>query len=146
MAAEGIVKRYTNGELTVVWRPALCIHSTTCFRGLPAVFDPRRRPWVDARAASTAEIVAQVGQCPSGALSLDESAPALGRPAESRDALPHAVVEPTPGGPLLVRGTLEVKGPAGAIRKEGVTAFCRCGASGRKPFCDGSHARIGFAD
>ena len=144
MAAEGIVKRYTNGEVTVVWKPALCIHSTLCFRGLPAVFDPRRRPWVDANAAATAEIVAQVGKCPSGALSLEGEARAGSRPAAPADAPPRVVVEPTPGGPLLVRGTLEVKGPAGVTRREGVTAFCRCGASGRKPFCDGSHARVGF--
>ena len=39
-----IVKRYSNGELTVVWRPSLCVHSAVCVHGLPQVFDPRRRP------------------------------------------------------------------------------------------------------
>ena len=68
-----ITKRYSNGEVTVVWQPALCIHSGNCARGLPLVFNPRRRPWVDVTAASTAEIVAQVRKCPSGALSLAES-------------------------------------------------------------------------
>jgi uncharacterized Fe-S cluster protein YjdI len=34
------------------------------------VFNPRRRPWVDVTAAGSAEIVAQVKRCPSGALSL----------------------------------------------------------------------------
>jgi uncharacterized Fe-S cluster protein YjdI len=67
--AKAVTKKYTNGEVTVVWRPAACIHSTICFRGLPRVFDPRRRPWVDVAAADTAKIVAQVEQCPSGALS-----------------------------------------------------------------------------
>ena len=65
-----ITKRYSNGEVTVAWRPSLCIHSGNCARGLPRVFNPRRRPWVDVTAATTAEIVAQVGKCPSGALSL----------------------------------------------------------------------------
>jgi uncharacterized Fe-S cluster protein YjdI len=65
-----IARRYSNGEVTVVWQPHLCIHSGVCFRGLPQVFDPRRRPWVAIDAASTAEIADQVGRCPSGALSL----------------------------------------------------------------------------
>ena len=67
---EEIVKRYSNGEVTVVWKPAVCIHSTICFAGLPAVFDPRRRPWVDIQAASSDAIVKQVRRCPSGALSV----------------------------------------------------------------------------
>jgi uncharacterized Fe-S cluster protein YjdI len=66
-------KTYTNGEVTVVWQPHLCAHSTICFRGLPAVFDPRRRPWVDCSAASTEAIVNQVKRCPSGALSIAPS-------------------------------------------------------------------------
>lgn len=66
-----VVKRYSNGEVTVVWRSALCIHSGVCFRGLPAVFDPRRRPWIAIDAASSAAIVEQVGRCPSGALSIE---------------------------------------------------------------------------
>lgn len=63
-----LVKRYTNGEVTVVWQPDLCIHSTVCFQGLPQVFDPSRRPWVAIGAASTQEMRDQVGRCPSGAL------------------------------------------------------------------------------
>jgi uncharacterized Fe-S cluster protein YjdI len=65
-----ITKRYSNGEVTVVWKPGLCIHSAICFQGLPQVFDPRRKPWIDPMAASTDEIRTQVGKCPSGALSL----------------------------------------------------------------------------
>lgn len=72
-----IVKRYSNGEVTVVWKPQLCVHSGVCFRGLPQVFDPRRRPWIAIDGAASAAIVAQVGKCPSGALSYrrDEAAP-----------------------------------------------------------------------
>ena len=64
-----IVKRYTNGEITVIWQPSLCVHSGICARGLPRVFDPRRRPWVVLDHADTATIVNQVESCPSGALS-----------------------------------------------------------------------------
>ncbi len=68
---ERIVKRYSNGEVTVRWQPDLCEHSTVCFRGLPQVFDPRRRPWVAMDGASTGEIVDQVARCPSGALAIE---------------------------------------------------------------------------
>jgi uncharacterized Fe-S cluster protein YjdI len=70
-----IVKRYSNGEITVVWRPSLCIHCAICARGLPAVFDPRRRPWVILEGFDSATIADQVEQCPSGALSLDALTP-----------------------------------------------------------------------
>ena len=66
-----------------MWKPDLCIHSGVCARGLPAVFNPRRRPWIDASAATTAEIIAQVGRCPSGALSL--AATAASQPATDQE-------------------------------------------------------------
>ena len=49
-------------------------------------------------------------------------------------------------GPLLVQGTITVKDQAGNhIEAAGpVTAFCRCGQSANKPFCDGTHATCGF--
>lgn len=62
------IKEYSNGEITIEWEPAKCQHTGICARGLRAVFDPKRRPWIDASAASTEQIVAQVAQCPSGAL------------------------------------------------------------------------------
>jgi uncharacterized Fe-S cluster protein YjdI len=61
---------YTNGEVTIVWKPALCQHSTLCWKGLPGVFKPGQRPWVHPHGASTQEIIDQVHRCPSGALSL----------------------------------------------------------------------------
>jgi Uncharacterized conserved protein len=61
---------YTNGEITVAWKPGICIHSGICFKGLAEVFDPRRRPWIIMSNAETERIIAQVNQCPSGALSI----------------------------------------------------------------------------
>ena len=69
MEVRKITKKYSNGEVTVVWKPNLCKHSGICFRGLPQVFDPWRRPWITPEAATTQETVDQVKQCPSGALS-----------------------------------------------------------------------------
>ncbi|HXP49613.1 MAG TPA: (4Fe-4S)-binding protein [Bacteroidia bacterium] len=65
-----ITKHYSNGEVTIVWQPHVCIHSGICFRGLPEVFDPRRRPWIEQHSSTTEKIVNQVKQCPSGALSI----------------------------------------------------------------------------
>jgi len=63
------IKKYTNGEITVVWQPDKCIHSANCLNGLPEVFDPDKRPWVNILGADTERIIEQVKKCPSGALS-----------------------------------------------------------------------------
>jgi uncharacterized Fe-S cluster protein YjdI len=65
-----IKKKYTNGEVTIVWQPAICIHSGICFRGLGEVFDPRKRPWITMEKSTSDKITEQVKKCPSGALSL----------------------------------------------------------------------------
>ena len=70
-----ITKRYSNGEVTVVWQPAKCVHSGVCVRGLPLVFDPRRKPWIELATATNEQIVAQVARCPSGALSIEQADP-----------------------------------------------------------------------
>ncbi|MBL7792657.1 MAG: (4Fe-4S)-binding protein [Saprospiraceae bacterium] len=67
-----ITKKYSNGEVTIVWKPHMCIHSTICWKaatGLPAVFNPAERPWITPEGASTERIIEQVKKCPSGALS-----------------------------------------------------------------------------
>jgi len=75
---------------------------------------------------------------------------ATGEPA-TQDSAPLAQrdgplsVTPQPNGPLLVSGNLEVvSGTGRTVLRTRKAAFCRCGASASKPFCDGSHARIGF--
>jgi CDGSH-type Zn-finger protein/uncharacterized Fe-S cluster protein YjdI len=55
-------------------------------------------------------------------------------------------ITPRPNGPLQVKGALEVvSGTGRTIARATETFLCRCGASGNKPFCDGTHKRIGFA-
>jgi uncharacterized Fe-S cluster protein YjdI len=140
-----ITKRYSNGEITVVWKPALCAHSTRCFQGLPAVFDPRERPWVRITAASTDAIVRQVDACPSGALSWVRDAAAAAPPASDAPAGSAVQIVARPNGPLVVHGVLAVTLPDGTVvERPKVASFCRCGQSANKPFCDGSHARVGF--
>ena len=59
---------YETPEITVTFEPALCIHSGNCVRGLPLVFDVRRKHWVRPEAAPSDAVAAQVARCPSGAL------------------------------------------------------------------------------
>lgn len=135
-------KEYTNGEVTVIWKPDLCIHSENCFKGLPHVFNPANRPWVNVEGAGTTKIVEQIKKCPSGALSYHMNK----EEGKSEDQIEdEQIVEVAPNGPLMVYGNLKVKFPDGTAQtKNRVTAFCRCGASANKPFCDGSHKKIGF--
>lgn len=59
---------YEGDGITVTFDQSVCIHSAICLRGLPAVFDVRRKRWIDVHAASADDIAAQVARCPSGAL------------------------------------------------------------------------------
>jgi len=55
-------------------------------------------------------------------------------------------VSPSPNGPLLVTGNVEVvSGTGRTIRKATKLALCRCGQSSNKPYCDGTHAKVGFS-
>jgi uncharacterized Fe-S cluster protein YjdI len=136
-----ITKQYSNGEVTIVWKPSECIHSGICFRGLGEVFDPRKRPWITPEHSTTEKIIEQVKKCPSGALSYY-----LNRDTgESVKVEAETIVETTPNGPLMVYGNVSVKDSTGTItKKSNATAFCRCGASGKKPYCEGSQKKINF--
>jgi uncharacterized Fe-S cluster protein YjdI len=136
-------KKYSNDDITVVWKPDVCIHSKICWTELLAVFNPSKRPWVDMTGATTERIKEQVDRCPSGALSyyLNDAA------QEATEISVESLVEVSKNGPLLVYGNLVVKDANGnESRKSKVTAFCRCGASGNKPYCDGTHIKIKFED
>ena len=139
----GKSKKYTNGEVTIHWTPESCIHSGICVAGLPHVFKPKEKPWITVDATTTDALIAQVKKCPSGALSYtmndDEDQ------CELEVETSKTKVEVRPNGPLLIHGTLEVKNASGQMEtRSKTTAFCRCGASANKPYCDGQHAKVGF--
>lgn len=75
---------------------------------------------------------------------------ASGEPASKELATPEQLdgaleINPAPDGPLLVNGPLEIMAGTGrAIERTTKTALCRCGASENKPYCDGSHRKVGF--
>ncbi|OYX86184.1 MAG: (4Fe-4S)-binding protein [Flavobacteriales bacterium 32-34-25] len=68
MDPKDITKEYTNGEVTIVWQSAKCIHSANCVRNNPAVFQPKEKPWIKPEASTTEKIIDTVNKCPSGAL------------------------------------------------------------------------------
>jgi CDGSH-type Zn-finger protein/uncharacterized Fe-S cluster protein YjdI len=54
-------------------------------------------------------------------------------------------IDPTPNGPLRLSGSVEIcSGTGRTVTRTQSARLCRCGASANKPFCDGSHARVGF--
>jgi CDGSH-type Zn-finger protein len=60
---------------------------------------------------------------------------------------PAVVVTVTVDGPYLLSGSTEIRNAEGELVKTVTkTALCRCGHSENKPFCDGSHRRVGFTD
>lgn len=61
--------KYSNGEITVIWKPDVCIHSGNCVKGSPEVFQPKERRWVQVENATSEEIMKTIDTCPSGALS-----------------------------------------------------------------------------
>jgi uncharacterized Fe-S cluster protein YjdI len=67
---KNIIKHYSNDQVTVVWQQSKCIHCGFCAAGLPDVFKPKQIPWINLEGAPADEIKRQVGDCPSGALSL----------------------------------------------------------------------------
>ncbi len=62
------MNEYSNGEITITWKPGLCIHAAKCVGALPQVYKPGEKPWIKIENASTEELIAQIKTCPSGAL------------------------------------------------------------------------------
>lgn len=138
--APTVERVYRNDQIEVTWEPSFCIHAGECIRGAPDVFDFARRPWVVVDNDTPDRIAETVRRCPTGALHyrrLDG--------AEQETVPADLVAWPVPNGPLLLRGPIKIVDRNGElIREDTRVTLCRCGASENKPFCDGSHRRIGF--
>jgi CDGSH-type Zn-finger protein len=123
---------------------SLCAYARFC--------DPHGQVWNlvgesgDPRAAKLVEH--EAGHCPSGRLVAKRRG--TGEALEPRFDPSIGLVQDTAekiSGPLWVRGGIPVVGSDGRpyeVRNR--VTLCRCGASGNKPFCDGSHAKIRFDD
>lgn len=65
------------------------------------------------------------------------------QPAQSQKS--GTTIQVNKSGPYLVKGKFVLVGNDGKEEtKEGSVALCRCGGSNNKPFCDGTHRKIGF--
>jgi uncharacterized Fe-S cluster protein YjdI len=140
MGEREIVKEYKKDDLTIIWKPKTCIHAAECVKRLPEVYKPKDKPWIQPENASINELKQQIEACPSGALSYK-----IEGDKTEEEARLETVVEVLENGPLLVYGTLHITNANGEKEKKNkTTAFCRCGASENKPYCDGKHNKIGF--
>jgi uncharacterized Fe-S cluster protein YjdI len=154
-------RQYSNGEITVFWKPAKCVHATTCFRELIEVFNPGRRPWVNMNGASTKKIIEVVNKCPTQALewknNKDMNEDELSMNFEQGEEVTPETVTNSENkiragkitimkdGPIVVEGEFTVIGKEGQeLKSMRMTSFCRCGASKSMPYCDGTHRKIGF--
>ena len=143
---------YTNGEITVYWRPKKCIHATTCYTELIEVFNPRKRPWVNMDGAPSEKIIEIVNKCPTDALSFrynkDIEADPTKAPVKRNplfDPEKPVEIQIMKDGPIVVTGRIKLTDDDGKEYKTfSITSFCRCGASNNMPFCDGTHRKIGF--
>ena len=134
------ILKYEGEEITVSYDVKRCIHAAKCVEGLPRVFNPERKPWIDAANAPGDAIADVIETCPTGALQYKmktsdrvETAPSKNRVSLQED------------GPVYMYGDIEVQDHEGEIVLNDTRfAFCRCGASKNKPACDNSHKEIDF--
>ena len=130
-------RAYVAPGVTVYYDARRCVHVANCVRGLPEVFDTAQRPWIQPWQAPAERVAAVVRTCPTGALHYALEASEPERPADP------TTVRPIPDGPLVMSGNLTLQTPGGEVR-DVRAALCRCGGSGNKPFCDGTHLEIGW--
>jgi uncharacterized Fe-S cluster protein YjdI len=126
-------KRYTGEAVDVSFDPVRCRHAAECVRGLGAVFDTDRRPWILPDGADPEDVVRVVARCPTGALRTHP----ITKTASEQPVTPTEVTA-LPGGPVLLRGDLHVTAPTGLDEHETRAAVCSCGATANAPYCDGS--------
>jgi len=129
--------RFVEGEkIDVGYDGHRCIHARQCVLGRPEVFQANAPgEWIHPDAVLPDAIVRVVEACPSGALSYRR------KDGGAEEAPPPVnVVRVRENGPLAFHGELDIAGET-LLR----AMLCRCGESKRKPFCDRSHLKSGFA-
>ena len=150
-------RQYTNGEITVFWKPETCIHATICFMKLRKVFDPTKRPWVNMANGTSEEIAAICDEWPTDALewkwnkdlSAEDLANMRSEPKTTEEVPrpPATEIMIIDNGPAIIKGEFNIsRGTGEEIESGKQVALCRCGGSKNHPFCDGSHLVNGFKE
>lgn len=126
------IDKIRSEKITIHFDGKRCVHSRHCVLGNPEVFVPNAPgQWIHPEATTVEEVVALAAACPSGAITYARHD---GGPPETAPKV--NVVRIRENGPLAFHAELDIAGHGKVYR----AALCRCGASGNKPFCDGSHA------
>jgi uncharacterized Fe-S cluster protein YjdI len=133
-------KFYRSKEFDISFEPKKCIHAAECAHGLPEVFNPNEKPWINTEGSDFEKIAEVIKKCPSGALKYERH-----DNQGNEDPSLNAEVTVIPNGPLYITGDIELHTSQGElIGKEHRIALCRCGSSKNKPFCDNSHIKENF--
>jgi CDGSH-type Zn-finger protein len=130
---------YPGTGVTLLDDRGICVHAGYCGTAITNVWKMVRKT-DDTTVRSM--LVAMVERCPSGAISYSLD----GGATENEPRLPTEIGVMV-NGPLWVTGGIAVEvGEEGTLQVRNRVALCRCGASARKPLCDGTHKEVGFAD
>lgn len=130
LKADG-VERIEGRNVILEFDGKKCIHSRFCVTEAPESFvGDADGPWLYPDDTNPDELYAVGRECPSGAIRIK-------RKDGGREEQPPQtnLMKLWENGPLEVRANLKVNGKEDGFRR----TLCRCGKSGSKPYCDGSH-------
>ncbi|MFU8860189.1 MAG: CDGSH iron-sulfur domain-containing protein [Cyclonatronaceae bacterium] len=133
---------YESDQIQVTYDVGRCIHAAECVRGLGEVFNPDEKPWIKPENSDAGSIAEVIHRCPTGALQYKRKDGVDNEHAPEQNSL-----ELVSSGPVYARGKIKVTDSDGnEIISDTRVAFCRCGLSKDKPFCDNSHKEGFVAD
>lgn len=130
---------YEGKEVVVTFNPRICAHAAECVRLAGHIFNTGQKPWVQPDNGTRAEVEEVVAACPSGALALQR---ADGTREHRMPDRCDIVVEKD--GPYWVQDVTPPAGPQAEGMSSRKYVLCRCGLSGNKPYCDGTHKDEGW--
>lgn len=129
------VIHYEGLNATVTYNPRLCSHASECVRIAVHIFNPAARPWVQPDNGRLAELEEVVAACPSGALAFE---------GPDHRLMDRPTITVQDDGPYWVQyADIDASEP-GLDSCEDKFVLCRCGMSGNKPYCDGTHSDKGW--
>mgnify|MGYP001824911670 CR=1 FL=1 len=127
-------------KITITDDRSICVHAGFCGNEATNVWDMAGQ--IDDDTILRSQAIAMVERCPSGALTYSLE----GEDEANEPSLPQeiAIID---DGPLYVSGGVPITRSDGeSIETRNRVTLCRCGASSKKPLCDGSHTEAGFRD